>query len=65
MSGSEDDRELEMRWCAFLILNSNDIKSHRELFRRVILGNDPPDEDDGRKRPAPRPRPLAPLEPAN
>lgn len=56
-------KEIEMRYAAFLLLNSTDIKSHVKLFERVIYGNNlprPEDDEDWRK-PAPRPRRPAPV----
>lgn len=52
---------LDLEWARFLIHNSGDIWSWQPLFQRLMLGDDPDDEDDGGGRPKdPAPRPLGP-----
>lgn len=53
--------DFEMRWAAFLLLHSNDIRSHADLFMRILgLGNEDDDRGGGPKRPT-RPRQPTPL----
>ncbi len=52
---SEPPDDGEMGWAAFLLMHSNDIRSHARLFERVIFGKNLADDDEGGREQPPRP----------